>query len=85
MPDAPAGMIEALLSLGLPGVIILALAYVAFQLYRRLNEVQDARLADMRSWSDARAASEQRQAELLAAMRVSLDAAIEIARRQSHG
>jgi len=77
-------IMEPLLALGLPGVIIIALAYVVIQKDRRLNEVQDARLSDMRAWSDARAASEQRQADLLAAMRASLDAAVEIARRQSH-
>lgn len=76
MTDPAAGMIEALLSLGLPGVIIIALAYAVIQKDKRLQEVQDARLADMRAWADTRAASEQRQADLLAAMRVSLDAAI---------
>lgn len=78
-------IIEPLLALGLPGVLIIVLGYIAYQLYRRLNEVQDARLADMRAWSDTRAASETRQAELLATMRTSLDAAVEVARRQSHG
>lgn len=47
------GSIDQLLQLGLPGIIILALAWVAWRLFRRYDEIQEKRIAEGREGIEA--------------------------------
>lgn len=42
------GSVDQLLQLGLPGVVILALAYVAWRLFQRYDQAQEKRITEGR-------------------------------------
>lgn len=61
------GSVEQLLQLGLPGIIILALAWVSWKLFQRFDQVQEKRIAEGREVVEA-----------LNANTASLDALVEL-------
>lgn len=53
MDSVLADVTKALLALGFPGIVIIALGFVSWRLWKENGEVQEKRLTDMRSSVEA--------------------------------
>lgn len=53
MEQGLTGSVNQLLQLGLPGIIILALAWVSWKLFKRYDEAQERRIAEGRESVEA--------------------------------
>lgn len=46
--DVPVNLINELLKLGFPGIVITGLSFIAYKFYKRIEELQNLRLSDMK-------------------------------------